>query len=69
MYILTFRVSRPNNDDKAIGKVQFRRNGGICTVRGKITPEEVWAKTYSISCTSDGENEENLIIVLLIKVI
>lgn len=54
-----FRSSRPNYGDKAIGKVQIRRNGRICTVKGKITPEhKVRAKPYSISCTIDEENEE-----------
>ncbi|KAI5721279.1 hypothetical protein M8J77_020779 [Diaphorina citri] len=53
------RSARPNYGDKAIGRVQLRRDGSMCTVKGRITPEHrLRATPYKVICVIDEENEE-----------
>ncbi|KAI5750303.1 hypothetical protein M8J76_014477 [Diaphorina citri] len=53
------RSARPNYGDKAIGRVQLRRDGSMCTVKGRITSEHrLRATPYNVICVIDEENEE-----------
>lgn len=47
--IALFRSTRSSYGDRAIGYVQVKRVGGICTVKAKITPEhKVHSKNYNV---------------------
>ncbi|GBP42998.1 Exonuclease [Eumeta japonica] len=50
--------SRPSYGDDAVSYVQLKRDGKICTVKGKICPEhKVHAKLYAITLVVDEEEE------------
>ncbi|KAL1454601.1 hypothetical protein WDU94_010817 [Cyamophila willieti] len=48
------RSARPTYGDKAIGKVQLKRDGSTCVVKARITPEHSIRKSaYNVTCTVD----------------
>uniref|UniRef100_A0A8D8X9Z8 Uncharacterized protein n=1 Tax=Cacopsylla melanoneura TaxID=428564 RepID=A0A8D8X9Z8_9HEMI len=48
------RSARPTYGDKAIGKVQLKRDGSTCVVKARITPEHSIRKSaYNVTCTID----------------
>ncbi|XP_011701425.1 PREDICTED: uncharacterized protein LOC105458063 [Wasmannia auropunctata] len=50
--------SRENYGDSAIGYVSVKREGSICTVKGRICPEHrVRQKDYTVICSVDEEKE------------
>lgn len=54
------RGARKEYGDDAVGYVQLKRTGNICTVKGKITPEHrVHNKPYNVTVQID-ENEEKI---------
>lgn len=54
-----FRAARESYGDNAIGYVQLKREGPICTVRAKITPEhKVVKKTYEVRAVINEQEED-----------
>ncbi|GBP13567.1 hypothetical protein EVAR_6912_1 [Eumeta japonica] len=57
-HVKTSISSRPSYGDDAVSYVQLKRDGKICTVKGKICPEhKVHAKLYAITLVVDEEEE------------
>ncbi|KAI5694423.1 hypothetical protein M8J75_016542 [Diaphorina citri] len=55
------RSARSTYGDKAVGKVQIKREGSLCTIKGKITPEHKLRVTpYSQICVINEQDEEIL---------
>ncbi|XP_036141931.1 uncharacterized protein LOC118648772 isoform X2 [Monomorium pharaonis] len=53
------RSKREEYGDNAIGYVELKREGSICTVRGKICPEhKIRSKPYTVFLKIDEETEE-----------
>lgn len=58
-FLLIIRSGRENYGDNAIGYVQVKREGNICTVKAKVTPEHsIHKKGYSVSLVCDEQEEE-----------
>lgn len=61
--LFLLRSAREEYGDNAIGYVQVKRDGCICTVNARVTPEHnVQKKTYSVDLQIN-ENEENILSV------
>ncbi|GBP33079.1 hypothetical protein EVAR_18558_1 [Eumeta japonica] len=57
-HVKTSISSRPSYGDDAVSYVQLKRDGKICTVKGKICPEhKVHAKLYAITLVVDEEKK------------
>lgn len=62
-YCIFHRSKRSSYGDSAIGYVQLKREGDICTVKARITPEHnVRQKSYAVTVTCD-EAEETVMSV------
>lgn len=62
--IFLFRSARQSYGDNAIGYVQLSREGEICNVFSKVTPEhKINAKNYVVSCKIN-EKEHNILEVM-----
>nr|XP_026497883.1 uncharacterized protein LOC113402002 [Vanessa tameamea] len=50
--------SRPSYGEDAVSYVHLKRSGNMCTVRGKICPEDkVHARLYAVTVVVDEEEE------------
>ncbi|KAL1446238.1 hypothetical protein WDU94_003678 [Cyamophila willieti] len=57
------RSARPNYGDKAIGYVQLKRDGSLCTIKAKITPEHrLGEKAYNVVCVINEEKDKEEIL-------
>lgn len=58
MLFNVFRVSRKEYGDSAVGYVELKREGPLCTVQCKICPEHrVRSKNYVVCLKVDEVNE------------
>lgn len=56
---MIFRASREHYTEEAIGYVQVKRMGSLCTVKAKVTPEHrVRSKCYNVTSLIDEAEEE-----------
>lgn len=54
-----FRSGRESYGDNAIGKVQLKREDGVCTIKARISPEHrVRSKHYAVLAEIDEDKEE-----------
>ena len=57
-FMLICRAGREQYGDSAIGYVQLKRDGGMCEVQGRITPEhKVSSKPYRVAVVVNEEKE------------
>ena len=58
-----FRSTRESYGDNAIGYVQVKRDGALCTVKARVTPEhKVSKKGYFLTLTCNEKEEKVLSI-------
>lgn len=58
---ITYRSSKVSYGDNAVAYVQLKRNGDVCTVKAKITPEhKIHKKAYNV-CAVINEREEEVV--------
>ncbi|KAI4471882.1 hypothetical protein MML48_1g19446 [Holotrichia oblita] len=59
--VKTYKASKTDYGDKAIGYVQLKRDGNICIVNARIAPEhKIHSKQYKVSAVIN-ETEEDVI--------
>jgi hypothetical protein len=56
--VILCRSSRDDYGDNAVGYVQVKREGNICTVKAKVTPEhKVRSKPYNVTFVCNEAEE------------
>lgn len=59
MYYHNYRSSRENYGDSVVGYVRVKREGSICTVKGRICPEHrIRQKDYTVILIVNEETEK-----------